>query len=1755
MPIGRGLPTRKSAPGKAKSSLSAATTGSRRRSRGLPLTGGGASSSEAASSARSSSPSLSNSRSRSPSSARPSAASSSSLSSKKKKKSTSKAGGSSHSNSSASSKGARNPVKTEPGLSSSSSQRQRQTAQEEHDTQAHQLQVLEAKLDKKSAVKFSGGNRRTQGSSSNVWAVKLIVNGKVFDNNHSSVNRRANFSIGRNGGDETSTSLLSRANQKEDEYHDDEEEQQQNLQEQEPYRPRRFRDVSSDQSNSSESLSKHKGKDGNFHYCNICGEVGDVVCCDGCPHVYHPQCLPADSESFAALDTQHDDDPWYCPDCFSSKKKRKRKGSISNSGANSRGGAGSETMSPYRQQRPKRKCSYDADAFVQDDSSDESDNRKNKYGKDGLLLDEDGDPVAVDIAEDDAYDEEDAEISEAMESPSSTTSYPKSKISTPSKSSRGSSTSGKTTAPKNSSSPSLSSSGVLSSASKKKSNSNKKQKTTGATSRSRSASPVRSRAASPTLSSRIESSSSDMKKKDKKKKKKKRKKEHSDGTARSNSGGSRADGNDRKTRNDKSDGERGGGMLSHVLNNNASGLVKAVPAFYFFLNENRNKIDRNLSRKHRYFNRLPKANMERNQLIAKEGIIMWGKLSDLEVKRYIDISMKDFERRIMEWKEAKILRSMFLAAEGDGGDASSGEQQQQQSREVDRNLLLEDERLTRENHQRLYLGTTVGYKPYKPDLEESNNRILLELLQDTRFHPLPMIQSNRPAQEYGEMDFDRITIPYFDVNGPVSTCLGDECLGCARGWNHFCNVLKRKIPAVARRAKLQPPLSSLVATRIGLGLKNPLLTEDNQDEENGGEKKNGASPIRNINGGIKKSSDENVETFTARDIPSAAAAKALPHYPWESLTAPTERADDVVRFVEEAVCMKIPEPHRPRGGDYDSDGFDENKKKAHFSPTNKTIRFNLPLRKERRRRLDDFGNSSVAEDEDNEEITVNKCGRCRTIIEGDTGCVPCRRAQLVINMSRGEGQADESEASRMLRIQTNMLGRVVMRDSEVESQEQGDEAVSNYILRQRWTPFTILPPSTLTSPMLREDGDSVDTNESESDDDNDGNDDVGENGSEENGEGAIGRAVHEDCVPTSMDIDSSEENSPAKAVSDDAASDDPIEEESSTQASNHDLDARPPPSKRLRASSRLGALESNGAANFASISKVNDANDRHLLTKKFKEEATMVNRKCISISCYGILLALKRRDPLLHFAEPVVAEGYSDIIKKPMDFGKIKKNVLRNNYATLGAFISDVRLLCDNAIAFNPPDSIYSKTAKELLDVLAVMQKRASEWISTLKDAHASTFNNIFNPQTIKNSECEVSKKSFLGGDPFHRLRKEWPEAVELYEDNEWLQKSVETDFMRTKENESAYYGSLAIRRAAMAAAMSLAPYTDSDGMYNTVGRRTHIEDENLRNFIAKKVAESVHPPELKELPSWREETIMRVLRKSQARRMEGKMGSTHGCARCDGVRVDPESNKAMNVVKTRWGRTRKKPNEVPRIHKSRLGLSTGLGSQNTQERIRRHKASDIRKGLRKGSISALVAAADKVNEVAVTARGSRIHGMGLFADQALQKGDVVAEYVGEYVSPAVTEKREKGYQKERIQDYQFRIDSQLVIDATKQGGHGRYANHNCDPNCATKIIPFKLEDEAVKTTSNGNILKRVVIVALRDIEPMEELTYDYQFPLEVDLDERIPCNCNSELCRGFMNWDLPEKGARNQDFRTQKRGANMRDRIRRLGRPLKGDK
>jgi hypothetical protein len=59
--------------------------------------------------------------------------------------------------------------------------------------------------------------------------------------------------------------------------------------------------------------------------------------------------------------------------------------------------------------------------------------------------------------------------------------------------------------------------------------------------------------------------------------------------------------------------------------------------------------------------------------------------------------------------------------------------------------------------------------------------------------------------------------------------------------------------------------------------------------------------------------------------------------------------------------------------------------------------------------------------------------------------------------------------------------------------------------------------------------------------------------------------------------------------------------------------------------------------------------------------------------------------------------------------------------------------------------------------------------------------------------------------------------------------------------------------------------------------------------------------------------------------------------------------------------------------------------------------------------------------------------------------------------------------------------------------------NHSCQPNCETDQID-----------------DRVWIIALRDIAPGEELTYDYNI-YDAEPGEDSPCHCGAKSCRGTM--------------------------------------
>jgi hypothetical protein len=72
----------------------------------------------------------------------------------------------------------------------------------------------------------------------------------------------------------------------------------------------------------------------------------------------------------------------------------------------------------------------------------------------------------------------------------------------------------------------------------------------------------------------------------------------------------------------------------------------------------------------------------------------------------------------------------------------------------------------------------------------------------------------------------------------------------------------------------------------------------------------------------------------------------------------------------------------------------------------------------------------------------------------------------------------------------------------------------------------------------------------------------------------------------------------------------------------------------------------------------------------------------------------------------------------------------------------------------------------------------------------------------------------------------------------------------------------------------------------------------------------------------------------------------------------------------------------------------------------------------------------------------SPIHDWGLYAVELIPAGDMVIEYVGEIVRQQVADQREKMYERQgNFSTYLFRVDDDVVVDATKKGNIARLMN------------------------------------------------------------------------------------------------------------------
>jgi len=126
--------------------------------------------------------------------------------------------------------------------------------------------------------------------------------------------------------------------------------------------------------------------------------------------------------------------------------------------------------------------------------------------------------------------------------------------------------------------------------------------------------------------------------------------------------------------------------------------------------------------------------------------------------------------------------------------------------------------------------------------------------------------------------------------------------------------------------------------------------------------------------------------------------------------------------------------------------------------------------------------------------------------------------------------------------------------------------------------------------------------------------------------------------------------------------------------------------------------------------------------------------------------------------------------------------------------------------------------------------------------------------------------------------------------------------------------------------------------------------------------------------------------------------------------------------------------------------------------------------------------------------------GYGLFTRQPLDKDEVLAVWGG-FVVPD----ERLGDYSEYVRTHGLQVDDHLYLLPLSEDDPADYFNHSCDPN--------------------AGLSGQITLVAMRPIEPGEEICFDYAMSDSNPYDE-FDCNCGASTCRGRVtadDWRRPD--------------------------------
>jgi hypothetical protein len=115
--------------------------------------------------------------------------------------------------------------------------------------------------------------------------------------------------------------------------------------------------------------------------------------------------------------------------------------------------------------------------------------------------------------------------------------------------------------------------------------------------------------------------------------------------------------------------------------------------------------------------------------------------------------------------------------------------------------------------------------------------------------------------------------------------------------------------------------------------------------------------------------------------------------------------------------------------------------------------------------------------------------------------------------------------------------------------------------------------------------------------------------------------------------------------------------------------------------------------------------------------------------------------------------------------------------------------------------------------------------------------------------------------------------------------------------------------------------------------------------------------------------------------------------------------------------------------------------------------------------------------------------GLGLFATKPIKKGAKIVRYFGPLLDSR--NKKHEGIENK----YLFELNGRWTIDGSVRKNVARYINHACKPNAESDVSARK---------------RKVVIRAIKHIEPGEEINYDYGTDYFKAYLKPIGCKCAS---------------------------------------------